>query len=449
MASQHHDLNPTPDRAVLVAVDRGVSRSTDSWPIDESLAELERLVDTAGAVVVAQLTQRLSSPIAATYVGSGKVQEIKDVLADHSANFVIFDDELSPRQQANLEKEFGENVRVTDRTGLILDIFAQHARTREGKLQVELATYQYELPRLRGMWQHLEKEKLGGGLGARFGSGESQLETDRRLARGRISALRRELAKVERERETQRRERVERGATRVALVGYTNAGKSSLLNALTGAGVLAYDQLFATLDSTTRRLGLPSGRNATITDTVGFINKLPHDLVAAFRSTLSEVVDADILLHVVDVSSPMRAEAIATVNRVLAEIGASHVPTILVWNKVDLAESAQDVESALQKHPSSVAVSALTGQGLDDLLDTIERVANQQAQLVTALIPYTRGDLVQLAHSEGTVMSIHHGEEGTELAVYIPHRFMDRFAPYLRGDAPSGIAESGLEPSPK
>lgn len=442
MANQAtQSVEPTPDRAVLVAVDRGVSREgVVTWPIDESLAELGRLAETAGAEVTGQITQRLSSPVSATYIGSGKVEEVKQLLTDTESTFVIFDDELSPRQQTNLEKALGEGVRVTDRTGLILDIFAQHARTREGKLQVELATYQYELPRLRGMWTHLTKEKLGGGLGARFGSGESQLETDRRLARGRIAHLKRELQKVERERDIQRQERVERGAARVALVGYTNAGKSSLLNALTGSDVLAYDKLFATLDSTTRRLALPSGRNATITDTVGFINKLPHDLVAAFRSTLAEVVGADILLHVVDVSSPMRAEAIDTVNRVLAEIGASHVPTLIVWNKVDAVDHRGDVDAELAKYPSSVAVSALTGEGLSELLDTIERIANQQARLINALVPYTRGDLVQLAHQEGTVVSLAHGESGTAISVYLPQKYADRFSNFV-------VEESGEQSS--
>lgn len=424
------DLAARPDRAILVAVDRGVRDIGIGWPVEESLAELARLADTAGAEVVGTITQRMVSPVAATYVGSGKVQEIKDLVEDTEATFVIFDDELSPRQQANLEKQFGDNVRVADRTGLILDIFAQHARTREGKLQVELATYQYELPRLRGMWVHLEKEKLGGGLGARFGSGESQLETDRRLARKRISVLRRELEGIERERQTQRRERIERGTTRVALVGYTNAGKSTLLNALTGAGVLAYDKLFATLDSTTRRLSLPSGRQATITDTVGFINKLPHDLVAAFKSTLAEVIDADILLHVVDVASPMRSESIATVNRVLHDLGAADVPTILVWNKIDAMEDAADVEALLAKHPSSVAVSAANDQNLDGLLDATERVANQQAKLMRLLVPYTRGDLLELLRREGSIVSLEHLAEGTAVTAHVPQRFADSFSEY-------------------
>lgn len=425
------DLSARPDRAILVAVDRGVRDVGVGWPVEDSLAELARLADTAGAEVVGTATQRMVSPVAATYIGSGKVEEVKQLVDDFEASFVIFDDELSPRQQANLEKALGEKVRVADRTGLILDIFAQHARTREGKLQVELATYQYELPRLRGMWQHLEKEKLGGGLGARFGSGESQLETDRRLARKRIAVLRRELEKVERERQTQRRERVESGATRVALVGYTNAGKSTLLNALTGAGVLAYDKLFATLDSTTRRLALPTGRQATITDTVGFINKLPHDLVAAFQSTLAEVVDADILLHVVDASSPMRAESIATVERVLHELGASSVPTILVWNKIDAIEDASEVNSLLAKHPSSVAVSAVTGENLNGLLDAIERVANQQARLMSLMIPYTRGDLLENLRREASIVSLEHVADGTAVTAYVPPRIADPFSEYM------------------
>ncbi len=283
------------DRAVLVGVDRGGS----GWPLDESLAELERLAHTAGADVVGQAVQKLEKLNPRTFIGSGKADEVSELATTLDADTVIFDDDLTPRQQANLEDHI-PGARVLDRTALILDIFGLHAESREGKLQVELAKLEYVLPRLRGMWGHLEAERLGGGRGARFGAGESQLEVDRRLTRKRISDLRKELKSVASARETQRKQRGRSGVFRVSLVGYTNAGKSTLLNALSDADVLAQDMLFATLDSTTRRVQLPEGRDITLTDTVGFIHKLPHGLVEAFKSTLDEVAEADLLLHVVD-----------------------------------------------------------------------------------------------------------------------------------------------------
>ena len=428
-STEGHLVAPPIDTAVLVAVDvSGSGQGGPSlWSVEDSIEELSRLVDTAGASVVGTLQQRMSSPVPATFIGSGKVEELKNLAQATGASVVVFDDELSPRQQFNLEKELGGNIRVADRTAIILDIFAQHARTREGKLQVELATYEYELPRLRGMWSHLEKEKLGGGVGARFGMGESQLETDRRLARKRIALLKRELERVSAERDTQRRERIESGTLRVALVGYTNAGKSSLLRALTGADVLVYDQLFATLDSTTRRLTLPAGREVTLTDTVGFINKLPHQLVAAFKSTLAEVVDADLLLHVVDASSPLVREHIAAVESVLAEIGAERIPRILVWNKADLAADGDYLASLTRTHEHSVVTSAETGDGLPQLLSQIEDFANSRERLVHAVVPYTRGDLLELVHSKGTVQSLSHVEAGTEITAYLPERFASRF----------------------
>ncbi|HHJ99540.1 MAG TPA: GTPase HflX, partial [Actinobacteria bacterium] len=280
------------ERAVLVGIDRARS---DGWTLDDDLAELRRLVDTAGAVVAGVVTQRMDRPNPRTFIGSGKAEEVERIACEAGATMVVFDDDLSPSQQANLEGLLPQ-VRVIDRTQLILDIFALHAVSHEGKLQVELARLEYVLPRLRGMWGHLEAERLGGGRGARFGAGESQLESDRRLTRKRISELKRELKHVARARATQRASRARSGVFRIALVGYTNAGKSTLLNALTDAGVLAQDQLFATLDATTRRLDLPDGRTVTLTDTVGFINKLPHGLVEAFKSTLDEVREADLLL---------------------------------------------------------------------------------------------------------------------------------------------------------
>ena len=267
-----------PERAVLV----GVEWRQSSWPVDRSLDELERLADTAGAVVVGRLTQRLERPVPKSFIGSGKVEELKSLVGRLEADVVIFDEDLTPAQQSHLERAVGEPVKIIDRTALILDIFGLHAKTREGRLQVQLAQLQYLLPRLRGMWSHLAKEQTRGGIGSRFGQGESQLEVDRRLIRNRISSLRRELKELERRRAVQAKGRVESDAFRIALAGYTNAGKSTLLNALTGSDVLSQDKLFATLDPTTRAYTLPGGRIVTLTDTVGFIQKLPHGLVEAF-----------------------------------------------------------------------------------------------------------------------------------------------------------------------
>ncbi|MDO4405097.1 MAG: GTPase HflX, partial [Atopobiaceae bacterium] len=291
---------PVPERAILVGVDAG----SGDWTIQESLAELERLAQTDGAEVVAQVTQRLDRPVPKTYIGSGKVNEIADMISALDADVVIFDDELSPSQQSNLEKAFKEPTKVIDRTALILDIFGAHARTREGRLQVQLAQLQYVLPRLRGMWSHLVGEQTRGGIGSRFGQGESQLEVDRRLIRNRIATLREELNRLARRREVQSKARWESGIYRVDLVGYTNAGKSTLLNRLTGSDVYVQDELFATLDPTTRSLDLEEGRKITLTDTVGFIQKLPTTLVEAFKSTLAEALAADLILKVVDASDP-------------------------------------------------------------------------------------------------------------------------------------------------
>ena len=288
------------ERAVLVGIDY---KDAPESLLESSLAELARLTDTAGAVVVATVSQRLDAPNPRTFVGSGKAEEIADLCRSFAADVVIFDEELTPSQQSNLEKAMPRDVKVIDRTALILDIFALHATTKEGRLQVRLAQNQYLLPRLRGMWAHLASNRMGGGVGSRFGEGESQLEVDRRMVRKRITSIRRELEQVSRMRQTQRSARYASGVFKVAEAGYTNAGKSSLLNRLSGSDVLSYDKLFATLDSTTRKLVLPEGREVTLTDTVGFIQKLPTTLVEAFKSTLDEIRGADLILHVVDASS--------------------------------------------------------------------------------------------------------------------------------------------------
>ncbi len=411
-------------RAVLVGVDRG----SGEWPLEDSLAELHLLADTAGLDPVATAQQRLDKANPRTFVGSGKAEEIASLATEEAASIVIFDDDLSPRQQANLESMI-PGVRIMDRTTLILDIFAMHAVSREGKLQVELAQLEYLLPRLRGLWGHLERERLGGGRGARFGAGESQLETDRRLARRRIADLKRDLANVASARETQRKSRAESGVFRVALVGYTNAGKSTLLNTLTGADVLSYDMLFATLDSTTRRLALADGREITLTDTVGFINKLPHGLVEAFKSTLAEVTDADLLLHVIDASHPLAEAQMSAVDLVLEEVGAAKLPSLLVFNKIDAIDAEERTRLAA-RHPSAVFLSARTGEGMDALLERLSVEAARGGTTLTVLVPYTRGDLVQLAHERAHVVSEHHTEEGTRLVVQASDEVSNRLSEF-------------------
>lgn len=412
------------EKAVLVGVDRGRSE----WPIEESMAELERLAHTAGADVVAELTQRLDRPNPRTFIGAGKAGEVAETARAHGAGMVVFDDDLSPSQQKNVEDLLGE-IKVLDRTALILDIFALHAVSREGKLQVELARLEYVLPRLRGMWGHLEAERLGGGRGARFGAGESQLEVDRRMTRRRIAELRRELKQVSSERDLQRKRRARSGVFRVALVGYTNAGKSTLLNALTGADVLAYDMLFATLDSTTRRHTLPEGREITLTDTVGFIHKLPHGLVEAFKSTLDEVNEADLLLHVTDGSAPQREAQMAAVREVLAEIGASERPGVVVFNKADAMDPA-DRAALERRYPGAVFVSALSGEGTEGLIERIAAEAAREAVMMTVRIPYTRGELVQLAHERAQIVSETHTPDGTLLVLRTPKSLTERFAEF-------------------
>ncbi len=405
------ERDDTRPHAVLVGVDRGSAE----WPLEESLAELTRLADTAGLDVVATASQRLDKANPRTFIGTGKAEEVAVLARDSGSTVVVLDDDLTPRQQANLESMIPE-TRIVDRTALILEIFAQHAVSREGKLQVELAQLEYLLPRLRGLWGHLERERLGGGRGTRFGAGESQLETDRRLARKRISVLKRELKHVASTRETQRKSRSESGVFRVALVGYTNAGKSSLLNTLTGADALVYDMLFATLDSTTRRLFLADGREITLTDTVGFINKLPHGLVEAFKSTLDEVIEADLLLHVVDASHAQAPAQMVAVETVLKEVGATRLPTLLAFNKSDLLDEG-DRRRLAARHSDAVLLSALTGEGTDVLLERISLEAARGSRTMTVLIPYTRGDMVQLAHERAHVVSEHHAETGTRLVI--------------------------------
>ena len=410
------------ERAILVGIDRGDA----DWPLEESLAELGRLVDTAGARVVATTSQRLASPNPRTFVGTGKADEIAEMAAAYEADVVVFDDELTPSQQSNLEKVI-KGAKVIDRTALILDIFSLHALTREGRLQVRLAQNQYLYPRLRGMWAHLASNRMGGGVGSRFGEGESQLEVDRRMVRKRIDKIRGELAKLEGDRRLQRKARYEDGIVRVALVGYTNAGKSTLLNALTGSDVLAEDKLFATLDSTTRQMVLPEGRKVTLTDTVGFIQKLPTTLVEAFKSTLDEVSGADMILHVCDASSEKMDSQRRAVLAVLEQIDALSIPQITVFNKTDLLDEDERAVLA-RRYADAVCISAATGEGLEALVDRISLICSAAVATLSLLIPYDRGDLVRYAHEKCTVVTVRYTESGTEMVVKCPRRLASAFA---------------------
>lgn len=423
------DTAPVPERALLVGVDTG----DGEWTLEESMDELERLAQTDGAVVVGRVTQRLDHPIPRTYVGSGKTEEICRLVRALGVDVVIFDDELTPSQQSNLEKAVGEPTKVIDRTALILDIFAVHATTHEGRLQVQLAQLQYVYPRLRGMWSHLVGEQTRGGIGSRFGQGESQLEVDRRLIRNRISWLRRELATLETRRAVQSKTRWDSGVWRVALVGYTNAGKSTLLNRLTGAGVYVQDELFATLDPTTRSLDLEEGRKVTITDTVGFIQKLPTTLVEAFKSTLAEVTAADLILEVVDAADRNADKEISAVNAILAEIGADTTRRVVVYNKCDLLDGESRRSLALT-HPEAVCISALEGEGIRGLLYRVAQEAAAGNTTITVLVPYDKGLLVKMVHERCQVMREQYVQGGLLATVRADARMAKTLAPYACED---------------
>jgi GTPase len=388
---------------------------------ENSLRELSRLAETAGSQVLDGLIQRRSRPDSATYVGAGKAAELAEIVASSGADTVICDGELAPSQLRRLEGIV--RVKVIDRTALILDIFAQHARSKEGKAQVELAQLQYLLPRLRGWGESLSRQAGGrvaggGGIGTR-GPGETKIETDRRRIRARMTKLQREVAEMSIGRQVQRGQRRRREVPSVAIAGYTNAGKSSLLNRLSGAQVLVDDSLFATLDPAVRRARTPAGRPFTLTDTVGFVRHLPHQLVDAFSSTLEEVTEADLILHVVDGSDADPRAQIAAVREVLRQIGAADLPEIVVINKADSADPIE-VDGLLLAERGSVVVSARTGAGIDDLLREIERLLPRHDREVMVTIPYDRGDLVSRAHQEGEVLAVRHGQNGTELTARVP-----------------------------
>ncbi|HWI51029.1 MAG TPA: GTPase HflX, partial [Symbiobacteriaceae bacterium] len=400
-----------PQRAFLIGLQLP-DRQSDGWAADESMDELERLVDTAGGVVVGRERQPRSKPDVATYVGSGKAQEIEESRRNLEFDLAIFDGELTPTQQRNLEEII--DCQVLDRTAVILDIFAQRARTREARVQVELAMLNYRLPRLSG--KGIELSRQGGGIGTRFGGGETKLELDRRRIRERIAALKVELEEIRIHRARLRSERASGSAPVVALTGYTNAGKSTLHRALAGSDVLAEDRLFATLDATTRRVEPAEGEPYLLVDTVGFIHHLPHHLVAAFRSTLEEVNEADLLLHVVDASHPMRAEQMQTVVDVLTELGAGSRPTMVVYNKMDQVEPG-DLEHLLLHTPNSVAVAAALGQNLDGLQRAIHAALQDRRETMEVMIPYTKASWLAWVHERGRILREEHQETGTLIKV--------------------------------
>jgi GTP-binding protein HflX len=396
--------------------------------VTDSLHELAQLAATAGIQVLGQTTQQLEQPHPATYVGPGKVEEIREALAELGAEVIIFDDELSPRHQRELEKAFGEDIKVIDRSALILDIFARHAQTREGALQVELAQYEYRLPRLTRQWTHLARQTGGGaaragggGVGLR-GPGETQLEVDRREISRRIGRIKRELEAVRAHRGRHREQRRQAGIPVVALVGYTNAGKSTLLNRLSNADVYVADQLFATLDPTTRRVEISGGQTVLFTDTVGFIQKLPTTLIAAFRATLEEISEALILVHVADASHPNVLEQIDSVEDTLAELDLPRLPRILALNKLDLLSdpSMPPAIPNIREYDAVIPVSAVTGVGIDDLLIKVGQLVTQDMQLVHLLVPYERGDLVSRIHEQGIVDNEEHTDDGVVIRGRIP-----------------------------
>ena len=414
---------------MLVGVSASGGRELEEWSLDE----LAALADTAGADTVDRLLQQRDAPDPATYVGKGKAKEIVGLARALDADMVVFDDELTPAQGRNLEEIAGVNplaergLKIIDRTGLILDIFAQHARSAEGKLQVELAQLDYRLPRLRGWGDVLSR--LGAGIGTR-GPGETQLEAERRAILRRIQRVKSDLADLERTRRLKRKGRTRSGIPVIALVGYTNAGKSTLLRRLTEAEVLVEDRLFSTLDPTTRRLELPQGRTVLLTDTVGFVRKLPHQLVQAFRSTLEEVNEASLLLHVVDASRDAERQ-IDAVGAVLAEIGASDKPVLLALNKVDLLDEVE-VDKLKGRWPEAAFISAASGRGIEALL---ERLGDELTRLrveVSLLIPFDRGELVARVHREGEVLEETYTEEGTHLVARLQSDSLDDLGPYLR-----------------
>ena len=407
--------------AIIVGI---AERGSDVPECERSLDELERLLDTAGGNVFARVIQVKDSFDPRTCIGSGKVKEISDICRDSNIELVIFDFELTPAQIRNLESDIGGDVRVIDRSMLILDIFALHATSGEGKLQVELAQLRYSAPRLMG--RGVELSRLGGGIGTR-GPGETKLESDRRHMKEKVMSLERRLAEMEHNRAVMRAQRDRSGLAKIALVGYTNAGKSTLLNALTGAGVLSEDKLFATLDPTTRKMELPCGESILLTDTVGFIRKLPHHLVKAFKSTLDEVVYADILLIVSDITDSEVREHIEVTKNVIEELGASDKPMIFVYNKCDMLEESIDLSDS----EDTVIVSGATGQGIDKLLNLIEQTIHRFKKKYTLLIPYSNQSVLSTLYNNYTVGEVEYVDDGIRADVILDERGRGQYGKYI------------------
>ncbi|MGA3163356.1 MAG: GTPase HflX [Verrucomicrobiota bacterium] len=425
--------NTRPERVFLVGVELKSRNHADTC---DSLAELGELAVTAGGEVIGDGLQKTESLNPATLIGKGKANEFAEFCRRNDVDTVVFDNDLSPAQSRNLEKIF--NCKILDRTSLILDIFAQRARTREGKLQIELAQLQHLLPRLTRFWGHLSRQ--AGGIGMRGGEGETQLETDRRRVQDRISKISRELELVRQQRGIQRSVRQRNNWPLASIVGYTNAGKSTLLNALTGAQVMVKDILFATLDPTTRRLRLPTNQNVLLTDTVGFIRKLPHGLVEAFKATLEEVVQADLLLHVADISHPKAGEQIAAVNAVLAEIGAGEKPTIMVFNKMDrLNPGGTGANGALNRlrehHPHAVVISATTGEGIASLLAEIGTQLRPKREFLELRVPHGQAAVIARLHKVGQVIERRYSGKTARFKVRLPPQYHDEFAPFIAREA--------------
>ena len=436
MNQNNTPVNLRVDRAIMVGVE--IADQPKILSLDHSLAELKRLADTAGFEVVGQITQKLDHPNSKTFIGSGKVKEVKTIADELKADVVLFDDELSPRHQRELEEILSKDVRIIDRTALILDIFAQHANTREGALQVELAQYEYRLPRLTRAWTHLVRQAGGGGgrtggtagVGLR-GPGETQLEVDKRDIRRRISQLKGELEKVRAHRQRHRTRRKESNIPIVSLVGYTNAGKSTLLNQISGADVYVANKLFATLDPTTRRVELADGQQILVTDTVGFIQKLPTTLVAAFRATLEEIAEADLLLHVVDVTHPHALSQAEAVHATLADIDADQISVIPVLNKIDRLSDPNQAQWSLESFPGAVAISALRGDGIDELLVTIQNKLFESYEMITVELPYSEGSLISLFHEEGQINVIENQYAGVFIQGRMPIRYLTKYKRFI------------------
>ncbi|NQU30484.1 MAG: GTPase HflX [Anaerolineae bacterium] len=420
------------ERAFLMGVE--IYGQEGLLPLADSLQELALLAETAGLEVVGELTQQLNRPHAKTFIGSGKVNELKAFVEETLAQVVVFDDELSPRHQRELEVLLGKDVRLLDRTSLILDIFAQHAKTSDGMLQVELAQYEYYLPRLTRAWTHLARQAGGGGgrsgavggVGLR-GPGETQLEVDRRSISKRISHIKMELEKVRAHRLRHRDRRKKSLIPTVALVGYTNAGKSTVLNQLANADVYVADQLFATLDPTTRRVELPGGYKSLFTDTVGFIQKLPTTLIAAFRATLEEIAEADLLLHVVDISHPNALNHFEAVEETLVDIDAGHIPVITALNKIDLLNDPEKAQLAVEHYPRAIAISALENTGLKELKALLQKSLYETYTPILVRLPYQEGNLISIFHEAGKIERIEHERGGVMIQGRLPGRLIAQF----------------------